>query len=82
MEETNITMYEGTNEEPETTEQSYEVTERSGIGTGLAMLIGSGITLAAIAGGKALKKLWAKRKSKKEQAGEPVEAVVVEETAD
>lgn len=42
--------------------------EGSGIGTVLGVLIGSGLTLAAIAGGKKLKKLWDKRKTNKEQA--------------
>lgn len=37
-----------------------EANGSSGIGVGLAMLIGSGLTLAAIAGGKKLINLWAK----------------------
>lgn len=44
-----------------------ETNEGSGIGVGLAMLIGSGLTLAAIAGGKKLMNMWADYKAKKEQ---------------
>lgn len=43
------------------------VDESSGIGTGLAMLIGSGLTVAAIVAGKKLMKVWKDRKAKKEQ---------------
>lgn len=46
-------------------EDGIVVEEESGIGTGLAMLIGSGLTLAGIAGFKGVKKLLAKRKAKK-----------------
>ena len=45
-----------------------EITENSGMSNGLAMLIGGCITVAAIAGGKALKKAIAKRKAKKENS--------------
>lgn len=51
-------------------EENTEICENYegyGIGTGLAMLIGSGLTLAAIAGGMKLKKAWKVYKSKKEQ---------------
>lgn len=57
-----LTPYEEENEE------IMESDERSGMGTGLAMIIGSGLTLAAIAGGKKLKKLWDKHKTKKERS--------------
>ena len=77
MEETNITTYEGIEEEPEMTELSEEISEDSGLSTGVAMLIGSGLTLAGIAGWKALKKLWAKHKAKKEQTEKPIEAIEV-----
>lgn len=54
-----------------TTEEAIEgtegATESSGLGTGLAMLIGCGLTLAAIAGGKKLKKVWTNHKAKKGQ---------------
>lgn len=40
--------------------------EESGIGTGLAMLIGAGITAAGVAAFNLGKKLWAKHKAKKE----------------
>lgn len=63
-----------TNEELMTVEGNEEENEtRSGMPTGLAMLIGSGITLAVIAGGKKLKKMWDKRKAEKE-----VQVVAVE----
>lgn len=58
------------NEEFEDTEEIEETTERSGIGTGWAMLIGSGLTLAAIAAGKKAKKVWQNYKAKKEQPEE------------
>ena len=70
METMELTPYEGENEE------IMETNERSGMGTGLAMIIGSGLTLAAIAGGKKLKKLWDKRKTKKEQS----EVVIINST--
>ena len=45
----------------------YEMeSEESGIGTGLAMLIGAGITAAGVAAVGLGKKLWAKHKAKKE----------------
>jgi hypothetical protein len=40
--------------------------EESGIGTGLAILIGAGITAAGVAVVGLGKKLWAKHKAKKE----------------
>lgn len=43
-----------------------EVIEDTHMPTGLAMLIGSGITLAAIAGVKKGRKLWTKIKSKRD----------------
>ena len=71
MEENEIMETEVMIEESEGTEKS------SGMGTGLAMLIGSGLTLAAIAGGKKLKKVWDNRKIKKEK-----QAVVEDEFDD
>lgn len=50
-----------------TTDVSITEERSSGMGTGLAMLIGCGLTLAAIAGGKAIKKTIAKRKADREQ---------------
>lgn len=70
METMELTPYEEENEE------IMETNERSGMGTGLAMIIGSGLTLAAIAGGKKLKKLWDKHKTKKEQS----EVVIINST--
>lgn len=52
----------------------------SGIGVGLAMLIGSGLTLAAIAGGKKLINLWADHKAKKDQMEVDVE--IIEDSED
>lgn len=43
-----------------------EVSEKSGVGTGVAMLIGAGLTLAVGAGVKLVKNIIAKRKAKKE----------------
>ena len=60
------------NDEIETTEEEVEETfERSGIGTGWAMLIGSGLTLAAIAAGKKanLSTILFRRKSRKRRRG-------------
>lgn len=47
--------------------ESEEDAKSSGIGTGWAMLIGSGLTLTAIAVGKKAKKAWRSYKAKKEQ---------------
>ena len=58
------------NFENEVMENEYEVceteTERSGIGTGVAMLIGAGIAAAGVAAVGVGKKVWAKIKAKKE----------------
>lgn len=70
LETMELTPYEEENEE------IMESNERSGMGTGLAMIIGSGLTLAAIAGGKKLKKLWDKHKTKKEQS----EVIIIHST--
>lgn len=59
-------------------EENMETNERSGIGTGLAMVIGGGLTLAAVAGAKKIKELWLKHREKKERSGEPVEPVEYE----
>lgn len=48
-------------------EEDEDMRENSGIGTGLAMVIGSGITVGIIAGVKGLKKLWNKRKAGKKE---------------
>lgn len=52
----------------EENEEIMETNENSGMGTGLAMILGGGLTLVAIAGGKKLKKLWDKRKAQKENS--------------
>ncbi|MDO4292101.1 MAG: hypothetical protein Q4C65_02610 [Eubacteriales bacterium] len=57
-------MEEMRNEEVIT--ETEELEDNSGIGVGLALLIGSGITLAAIAGGKKLKDLYARYKAKRD----------------
>lgn len=54
-------------------EEIMESNEHSGKGTVLAMMIGGGLTLAAVAGGRKLKELWNKRKSKKEQTDDFIE---------
>lgn len=65
------------NEEIEDTDEEIEETpERSGIGTGWAMLIGSGLTLAAIAAGKKAKKMWQDHKTKKEQPTEEPPVII------
>lgn len=62
MEEQMITTTEET-----AIEEIAENNEGSGLGTGMAMLIGSGLTLATIAGVKFLKKKLAERKAMKEE---------------
>lgn len=71
-----------TNElEPVVDEVETAVEETTGSGSrsgiGLGMLIGSGLTLAAIVGGKKLKEMWAERRARKEQP-EAVDAEIVE----
>ena len=51
--------------EPEIDTVEVEV-EESGIGTGLAMLIGAGIAAAGFAAGKLARKVWTNIKAKKE----------------
>lgn len=65
MEEKELTMVNDEDIE-ETGDEIEEIPEKSGIGTGWAMLIGSGFTLAAIAAGKKAKKMWQAHKAKKE----------------
>lgn len=48
----------------------------SSMGVTAALLIGSGVTVAVIVGGKKLKAIWADRKSKRE--AEPVDAEVID----
>ncbi len=47
----------------------------SSLGVTAALLIGSGVTVAVIVGGKKLRKIWADRKPRKE---EPVDAEVID----
>lgn len=75
LENMELTPYEEENEE------IMETNECSGMGTGLAMILGSGLTLAAIAGGKKLKKLWQEHKTKKGQS-DVIIVDSVEEVAD
>lgn len=66
--------------EPVVDEVGTEVGETTGSsrsGIGLGLLIGSGLTLAAIVGGKKLKEMWAERRARKEQP-EVVDAEIVE----
>lgn len=55
-------------------EMDEETEGRSGMPTGLAMLLGGGLALGAVAGFKKLKKVWSERKANKEMAGvvEPI----------
>ena len=55
-----------TMEETEIMDDVVVAEEKSGIGTGVAMLIGAGLTLAVTAGFKAVKKRIKARKAKKE----------------
>ena len=57
-----------------------ECEKKTGLPTGLAMIIGSGITVAAYVAVKKLKRLWGKRKEENESVAEvgTVEAEVVE----
>lgn len=43
-----------------------DIVESSGMSSGVAMLIGGALALSAVAGVKKLKKVWNKRKSRKE----------------
>ena len=58
------------NFEDEVMENEYDVceteTERSGIGTGMAILIGAGVAAAGVAAVGLGKKVWAKIKAKRE----------------
>lgn len=60
--------------QPEVIENDYEDVEEveSGIGTGLAMLIGSGLTVAGIAAFKFAKKKYLQFKIKKAQTSDGV----------
>lgn len=60
------------NEDTYMPEVVTEEEESSGLSTGAAMAIGSALTLAAIAGFKAVKRALAKRKAKREQETEDV----------
>lgn len=66
---------------PEFDAVEYE-TEESGIGTGLAMLIGAGLTVATGAIVTFAKKAWAKHKAKKEAECPAEEHDFVEPTDD
>ncbi|MCI9004420.1 MAG: hypothetical protein HFH39_04105 [Lachnospiraceae bacterium] len=59
--------------------ESGEESGRTGLGTGLAMLIGSGLTLAAVVGVRKARKAWKNHKAKK--AEEYVEEDFDEEDA-
>lgn len=60
---------------PEENEEfGIEVEEKSGIGTGFAMIVGGVLAVAGIAGVKKLKEMWKNRKSKKE--------IIVDETVE
>lgn len=75
MNENEIMVNEEVIEEPEVVEEND-----SGMSTGLAMLIGSGLTLAVIAGVKQGKKIMAKIKAKKEAAKATEDSEVIDVT--
>lgn len=56
---------------------NVEVSEKSGVSTGVAMLIGAGLTLAVGAGVKLVKKFIAKHKANKELR-QPEETIEVD----
>lgn len=60
-------------EEVETVEGELVTTDKSGLNTGMAMLIGAGLTLATIAGVKIAKKAYDKRRKAKEVEAEIVD---------
>jgi hypothetical protein len=62
----NYELTEVNEDEVEETEEEEETKKRSGIGIG--MLIGSGLTVAAIAVSKKARKMWQDHKAKKEAA--------------
>lgn len=74
MNENEIMVNEEVIEEPEV------INEETGMSTGMAMLIGSGLTLAIIAGIKQGKKIMDKIKAKKEQPKEAEDSKVIEIT--
>lgn len=50
-----------------------ETNDHSGVSTGLAIVIGSGLIVATIVGVKKLKKLWDKHKAKREESSNAVD---------
>lgn len=62
----------------ETTTETPDDNSGAGVAIAMVMLIGSGLTLAAIAAGKAIKKAWGNYKAKKEAA----EAQVSDDTVE
>lgn len=71
--------------QPELTEEVFEDIEEvdSGMSTGLAMLIGGGLTVAGIAAAKFAKKKYLQFKAKKEQAkNDVIEVKAVEKDCD
>lgn len=50
----------------EATNEASDDNSGAGVAIAMVMLIGSGLTLAAIAAGKAIRKAWLKHKAKKE----------------
>ena len=66
----------------EETNETSDDNSGAGVAIAMVMLIGSGLTLAAIAAGKAIKKAWLKRKAKKEEAESKVDDDVIETEAE
>ena len=66
-------------EEVEVIEDEVVADEKSGMGTGKALLIGAGVAIAAGAIVKSAKNLWAKYKAKKELRKPDTEIEITDE---
>lgn len=74
-------MEEETMNEELVNEEAYDETEeRSGMPTGLAMLIGGGIAIGVAAGAKKLKKVWDSLREKRAKDGVVVTTSTDEDT--
>ena len=78
MENENNKLMVDENENDEIEEYSEEYSEESRMSTGLAMLIGSGLTLATVAGVKLFKNWRANKKKNKEECEDSEVEVEVE----
>lgn len=84
MEEMMNTTIEEVNENDviEETNETSDNNSGAGVAIAMVMLIGSGLTLAAIAAGKAIKKAWRNYKAKKEEAESKVDDDTIETEAE